>query len=182
MADDGNDAAQQQDEQQEPAGGSSGPGRLTMIVLAVATVGVAAGAGVGLRIVLAGGGPRDEAVEPEPPEVPDLEDEDEFVYYEFDPITVNANVPRRDRYIRATLILAIGEQRSKKVTAQLDKKKPEVMNWLTVYLSGLTLEELGGPESLNRIREEICAKLNDKLWPGHPGQIHHVLLKDFAVQ
>lgn len=179
MADDKTDAPkeqkQQEDSRPKPGGGK---GRIFVIALAVGTVAVAAGAGVGLRVVLGGGG-GDRPAEPKEPEVPEVEDSGEYEYYIFDPITVNADVPRRDRFIRATIRLAIDVERAGKVIPQIEKQKPELENLLTVYLSGLTLEDT---KDLNRIREEICTKLNRKLWPSHPGQIHHVLVKDFAVQ
>ncbi|MBS3734256.1 MAG: flagellar basal body-associated FliL family protein [Phycisphaerae bacterium] len=180
MADEPNEATEQQQEQDDaPAAGGSGP--VMMIVLVLATVAVASGAGVALRAALGGAGGDGKVTKPDEPEVPDLAEDTEFEYYEFTDIVVNANVPRRNRVIRATVTLAVGKKRWPRVREQITKMDRELQNWLRSYISGLTPEQIGGEENLNRIREEMCATLNEQLWPDHPGQIHHVLL-DAIVQ
>jgi flagellar basal body-associated protein FliL len=68
------------------------------------------------------------------------------------------------------------------VRSQVDKRLPELKNWLAVYLAGRTLDEVRGAQSLNRVRREICDAFNEQIWPQQPPRIHHVLLKEFAVQ
>jgi flagellar basal body-associated protein FliL len=161
-------------------------GKLMPIILCVVVAIIVTGGAIGARKMLGGGkAPQQAAADQAKPEeiiVPETEN-GQYSYYEFTPaVVVNANVPRRDRYIRATLILAIPISVFDKVSKQIEDKKPELMSWLTVYLSGLTLEEVGGRDNLDRIRTEIRDRLNEQLWPNSRGVIHHVLFKEFAVQ
>ena len=162
---------------------SSGKGGLLgLLIPCLAVVLLAGGAGVAARVLLAGPGDPTQpgAVKPEIV-VPEVENEP-LEYYNLKPITVNANVPRRDRHIRATITLALPASVFGKVSQQIDKRGPEVRNWLTLYLSGLSLEDVGGPENYNRIREDIRRDLNTRLWPDTDGLIREVLLDEFAIQ
>ena len=106
----------------------------------------------------------------------------EYRYYDFEPITINLDEPRLARYVRATITLACDAKQESEVRSQVEKRLPELKNWLAVYLAGRTLDEVRGAQSLNRIRREICEAFNEQIWPQQPPRIHHVLLKEFAVQ
>ena len=106
----------------------------------------------------------------------------EYVYYDVESITINLDEPRLARYVRATITLAFHPENEAEVQAQVDKRMPELKNWLAVYLAGRTLDEVRGAQSLNRVRREICEAFNEQLWPQQPPRIHHVLFKEFAVQ
>ncbi len=173
------------------ADGASGRGRLKVIVRlalipAVILIGVAGGYGLGSA--LAGGSPDDpedalaEKLPVEPPEPDPTVKEGEYEYYDFEPIVVNLNEPRLARYIRATITLAIPKARAAAVTEQVSRKQKELRNWLTVYLSGRTLDDVRGPKHLNRIRREILDACNKQLWPNGKPMIEQVLFKEFAVQ
>lgn len=176
----------------EAAGGSSS--HLTLIIrigLMVAVMGIGAAGGYGLGGLFAASPPPD-ANQPavEPPELPDEDDnppdvaDRDFEYIDFEAITANLNEPRLARYIRSTITLAIRNKDHGQVFELLDTKnrKKELRNWLTVYLSGLTLEDVRGPKKLNRIRREIQESFNQQLWPNRRPLIDHVLFKEFAVQ
>jgi len=105
-----------------------------------------------------------------------------YEYYDLDQVLVNANVPQRNRYIKAHVTLAFHPDVLGQAQRDLDATKPEVQSWLTGYLSGLTLEDVGGPRNLSRICQEIQDELNHRLWPDQGPVIHHVLMKEFAVQ
>lgn len=109
-------------------------------------------------------------------------DEEEMVYLDFEPITVNLNEPRLGRYVRATLVLAVTTENSTVVMGVMEKRMPELKNWLTLYLSGCTLEKVRGPSNLNRIRREILDSFNQQLWPDQKPLISQVLFKEFAIQ
>ncbi len=104
------------------------------------------------------------------------------VFINFEPIIVNANEPRLQRYIRAAITLVIRRENELQVNDLLAKRKDEVKNWMITYLSGCSLEEVRGPRNLNRVRREIHDSLNEMLWPNQKPLIDNVLLKEFQVQ
>jgi len=108
--------------------------------------------------------------------------DEEFQYVDFEPIIANLNLPRLERYIRATLTLAIRKKNSEVALPKIEKKKAELRSQLTGYLSGQTLEDVRGPQNLNRIRREILEKCNGLAWPKGRPLIDHVLFKEFTVQ
>ncbi len=106
----------------------------------------------------------------------------EFAYYSFDPLTVNLDVQRQNRYVRITVVLAIPKEDEPKITEILDKKKVELKNWIMTYMAGHTLEQVAGRKNMVRIQREIADSLNEQLWPNQRPRINHVLFKDYAVQ
>jgi flagellar basal body-associated protein FliL len=105
----------------------------------------------------------------------------DFYYYDFEPIVVNLDEPRLARYVRVTITLAIRPEETEAARTILEKRKPELKNWLTVFFASCTLEQIRGAANLNRLRREILDSLNDQLWPDQKSPIHHVLFKDLAV-
>jgi flagellar basal body-associated protein FliL len=108
-------------------------------------------------------------------------DKGEFTYYDFEPIVVNLDEPRLARYVRVTLTLAVLGENHDTVTALIEKKKPELKNWVTTYFSSCTLDQVRGAANLNRLRREILDAFNQQLWPDQKPLISHVLFKEFAV-
>jgi flagellar basal body-associated protein FliL len=106
---------------------------------------------------------------------------DEFTYYDFEPIVVNLDEPRLARYIRITLTLAIRAENLEAAKAILDKKKPELKNWVTTFFSSCTLDQVRGAANLNRLRREILDAFSQQLWPDQKPLIDHILFKEFAV-
>jgi flagellar basal body-associated protein FliL len=107
---------------------------------------------------------------------------DEFVYYDFEPIIVNLDEPRMARYVRVSITLAIKGENAEAAKAILERRKPELKNWLTVFFASCTIEEARGSANLNRLRREILDNFSQQLWPDQPSMINHVLFKEFAVQ
>ena len=104
-------------------------------------------------------------------------------YYELDPVVANLNEPGVTRYVRATFTLEISpEIDEKKGTDFLNEKKPVLTNWLTVYLSSLSLNDIRGDKNLRSIQSRVCEGLNEILFPNSKPQIEHVLIKEFPVQ
>jgi len=171
-----------------PRGGKKG---LVWLVILIGVVAVSAGGGFGVGTILRGGPDAAQADSlPAEPTAGGSTDpaggisHEELTYYEFEPITANADERGLTRYIRATIILAIKSEVEKKVsaTALLEKKKPELKNWLTIFLASRTLEEVRGAQNLNRLRREIRDSFNEQLWPDRAPVVENVLFKDFAVQ
>jgi flagellar basal body-associated protein FliL len=104
-------------------------------------------------------------------------------YYDLGPVVANLNEPNITRYVRASLTLEMSaDLDAKKGTAFLDEKKPILINWLTVYLSSLGLEDVRGDNSLRSIQSHIRDAFSEKLFPDSKSQIKQVLIKEFPVQ
>jgi flagellar basal body-associated protein FliL len=106
-----------------------------------------------------------------------------FWYYELDPVVANLNEPTVTRYVRASLTLEMSADLDKKEgKAFLDEKKPILINWLTVYLSSLSLDDVRGDKNLRSIQSHIRDAFNEQLFPDSKSQIKQVLIKEFPVQ
>jgi flagellar basal body-associated protein FliL len=104
-------------------------------------------------------------------------------YYELDPVLANLNSPGATRYVRAVLVLQMSPEISKNDGEKLlEKKKPILVNWLTIYLSNLSLEQATGEENIQRIRANVLDAFNEKLWPDSKPKIEKILLKEFPIQ
>jgi len=104
-------------------------------------------------------------------------------YYELDPVVANLNEPSVTRYVRASLMLEMSaDMDEKEGAAFLDGKKPILINWLTVYLSSLSLDDVRGDKNLRSIQSQIRDAFNEKLFPDSKSQIKQVLIKEFPVQ
>ncbi len=104
-------------------------------------------------------------------------------YYDLEPVVANLNEPTVTRYVRASLTLEMSADMDvKKGTAFLDEKKPILINWLTVYLSSLGLEDVRGDNNLRSIQSHIRDAFNEKFFPDSKSQIKQVLIKEFPVQ
>jgi len=158
------------------------------LVVCAAAVVVSAGAGFGVARFLVGQGPAPAAADTPP--VVELPPEpapaaapapDAFSYYDFEPIVVNLDEPRLTRYIRITLTLAIRAENREAALVVIEKNKPELKNWLTVFFASCTLEQVRGAANLNRLRREILDAFCQQLWPDQKPLINHILFKEFAI-
>lgn len=109
-------------------------------------------------------------------------EEEKYAYKDLEPITVNLDEPRLARYVHATVTLAIREKDFAAASGRIDQKTRVLRDWLTVFLTSLTLEDVRGAANLNRIRREILDAFNQELWPDGKPLIRKVLFKDFAVK
>jgi len=169
-------------------------GRLLPWIILGAVVICCAGAGFGLGRLFAGSGA---PATPESPTKPDestsaqnlapdsdaADDAQKSWYYDLDPVVANLNEPSVTRYVRASLTLEISSKIDKKKgTDFFNEKKPILINWLTVYLSSLRLEDIRGDKNLKSIQSRVCEAFNEKLFPDSKPQIKQVLIKEFPVQ
>ena len=106
----------------------------------------------------------------------------QFASIDLERITVNANEPRLQRFIHATIAVTVRKEAFDHVSGVLTERRDEIKDWLITYLSGCSLEEVRGPRNLNRIRREMQDSLNDMLWPNRDPLIESVLLREFQVQ
>jgi flagellar basal body-associated protein FliL len=166
---------------------------LPWIIMAV-VVAICAGAGFGLGRLLAGSrapeAAESDSMPDESTQAEDLKADDDSAkdstkvwYYDLDPVVANLNEPGVTRYVRASLTLEISsEVDEKKCTDFINKKKPILTNWLTVYLAGLSLEDVRGDRNLKSIQSDVRDAFNEQLFPDSKPQIKQVLIKEFPVQ
>jgi flagellar basal body-associated protein FliL len=162
-----------------------------VLLLAGGIVVLAAGAGYGVAFLLPGHSTpataeAGETAEPaEPHGKPGSKEggpvKADFVYFDFEPIVVNLDEPRLARYVRATITVAIKPGNEEAAKAMLERHKPELKNWLTLYFSSCTLDSVRGATNLNRLRREIQDAFSQQLWPDQKPLIDHVLFKEFGV-
>ncbi len=186
--------SKEKDSQAESSPGKSLAGRLLPWIVLTVVVLSCAGAGFGLGRLF--GGPRTAEApqpKPEPKEQPQAkhtaaaetapEGPAKAWYYDLDPVVANLNEPSVTRYVRATFTLEVSaEMEKEKGTAFLNERKPVLINWLTVYLSSLRLDDIRGDKNLKSIQSQVCAAFNEKLFPDSKPQINQVLIKEFPVQ
>ncbi len=189
-------------QEQEAQGGSKAESgvqmalsdRLLWIMTAVVVI-VGAGAGFGLGRLLGssgtapsgqpaeGGQVQSENLIADTTDSTSAKSEGTWFYKEFDPVVANLDEPSVTRYVRVALIMEIDAQVDKKKgTAFIEKNKPHLTNWLTIYLAGLSLEDIRGDRNLKRIQSEIVDVFNEKLFPDAKPQIKRILFKEFAIQ
>jgi len=200
MADE--DVEKQEDSKTEqPDKKTSTGGFLQWIIMAV-VVAVCAGAGLGLGRLFAGSGeaqPAETSQQPagrlpadQPAQMEDLKtdvpnltggDSQKTWYYDLEPVVANLNEPGVTRYVRVALTLEISsEVDEKKGIGFLEEKKPLLTDWLTIYLAGLSIEDIRGDKNLKRIQSQVLDAFNERLFPDSRPQIKKILFKEFAIQ
>lgn len=167
-------------------------GRLLPIVMIIIVVGLCTGAGFVLGRVLGGS---DQQTESEPEtDKSDIanainegnssgDSSEDVWYYDLEPVIANLNEPSVTRYVSASLTFEMSSSLDKgKGSEYLDEKKPIIINWLTIYLSGLGLDDIRGDKNLMSIKSHIRDSLNEILFPDSKPQIKDVLIQKFPVQ
>ena len=160
-------------------------GKPLVKMLLLLTIVAAAGGGGFAAALLAGAPDSAEAEDLVEDEFEDGGDDVGYEYIPFEPVTVNLNEDNSTRYLRTTLVMAIRKDSRNdiaKITKAIAAGQHELTNALTVYLSGRTLDDVRGEESLNRIRRAIKDKFNNKLWGEGRPRIDQILFKEFKVQ
>ena len=159
-------------------------------VIMIIVVSLCAGAGLGLGNILAGTNQEKEGDETQTKQTDnekvnsvDTKDSKNVWYYELDPVVANLNEPSVARYVSLTITLQIGSDLSEKDgKAIIDEKIPILTDWLTVYLAGLSLDDIRGDKNLKSIQAQILDAFNEKLFPDSKPRIKHILFRNFAVQ
>ncbi len=166
-------------------------GKLLPWIIMIVVVGVCAGAGLGLGKILAGTNDKKTADEKAQADKKSNEEEklnlgsesDKPWYYDLEPpVVANLNEPGVTRYVSASLTLQMSSANEKEVKAFLDEKTPILRNWLYIYLSSLTLDNIKGDKNLKSIQTQICDGFNKELFPNSKPQIKQILIREFPVQ
>lgn len=104
-------------------------------------------------------------------------------YYDLEPVLANLDEPGITRYIRVILTLEISPKVDKvKGIAFFDEKRPVLTNCLTIYLAGLTIDDIKGDRNIRRIQSQLLDAFNEKLFPDTEPLIKQILFKEFAIQ
>lgn len=152
-------------------------GLLLRLGLWVGVVVLGAGGGYAMHFVLRGPATAaGEEVAEEPA------GKDEYQYYAMDPVTVTLDTPQKNRYLRATIQLAIRKKHFEKAQERIEARKPVIVDTLNVYLGALTLDDVGGIKKQNKIRRELLDDFNHKLWPGEKPLIEKLFFHEWALQ
>lgn len=164
----------------------TGPGLLTWIIMAVAIIALG-GSGFVLGRLFAGsptaGSSKQTKAAEKPKDDLTAKETQKTWYYQLDPVVANLDVPGATRYIRAVLILELDPTLDqKKGVALFEEKKPLLINWLTIYLSSLTLEDVTGSGNLRRIQSQVLDAFNEELFPDSKPMVKKILLKEFPIQ
>jgi flagellar basal body-associated protein FliL len=185
---------EEQEEQKDPKAEKSDKksliARFLPWIIMVVVVLICAGAGLSVGRLFAGSDTSEvtgsDSKPDEPTQADGLKADDDSAkvwYYDLDPVVANLNEPTVTRYVRASLTLEMSADMDvKKGTVFLDRKKPILVNWLTVYLSSLTIEDVRGDNNLRSIQSHVRDAFNEELFPDSKSQIKQVLIKEFPVQ
>jgi len=104
-------------------------------------------------------------------------------FHPLEPVTTNLNEPGAMRFVRATLTLEISsELSSEEGPLIIEEKKPVLIDWLTIYLGSLTIEDTSGGRNKKRIQSQILDAFNEMLFPDSKPKIKKILLTEFAIQ
>jgi len=177
------------DAEQKPEGDAAkkGPGILTWVIMAAIVI-VLGGSGFVIGRLLAGSSAPDKSGEQTqtakaPKDDLTAKTPQKVWYHQLDPVVANLDVPGATRYLRAVLILELDPKLDQEKGKELfEEKKPILINWLTIYLSGLTLEDVTGANNLRRIQSHMLDAFNEQLFPDRKPMIKKILLKEFPIQ
>ena len=104
-------------------------------------------------------------------------------YYDLDAVVANLNEPNVSRYVRVTLTLEIGNgMADKDGIPYLDQRKPLLKNWLTLFMSNQTIENIRGEQHLRQVQTQIADMFNQGLFPDAKPCIKRVLFKELSIQ
>ncbi len=178
------------------AAGGAGPRSYLPWIIMAAVIPLFAGAGFGLGRLLAGSkpAPAAEANEASEPEYTHLLNDkgraENTWFYKCEPVVANLNEPGATRYVRMGFTLEMsgklasgggGGEGGGAANPYLAEKQPVITNWLTIYLSSLSLADVQGEKNLNRILGDVREGLNNKLFGGKP-LIINVYYHENAIQ
>ena len=104
-------------------------------------------------------------------------------YYDMEPVLVNLNEPNVSRYVRITLTLEFGNGMAEADGVPfLDQRKPLLKNWLTLFMSNRTIEDIRGESHLRRVQTQITDMFNQGLFADQKPCLKRVLFKELSIQ
>lgn len=79
-------------------------------------------------------------------------------------------------FLKATFII---ESNSEHLAHEIDALKPQIIDQFQIYLRELDLDDLKGSAGIQRVRQELVARVNNIV---APEKIRSVLIKEFILQ
>lgn len=162
------------------------------------TAGIILGCAVGgfaLSQLLVSSGPKEavaDVVEEKPSDFFESQKSTDGEPWQFDLEAVIGNLdePGVTRYLRVSVTLVMSPEMDKAkgkvfiggVKDESAGKKGILRDYLSDYISGLTLERVRGQKNRRRIKKELTEGFNELLFPDSKPYLNSVLLKEFAVQ
>ena len=83
---------------------------------------------------------------------------------------------KRMRFLRLRLALEVGSERT---AASVKALTPRVLDSFQMYLRSLTVEDVQGSVGMQRLKEEMIARVNVAI---EPNRVRDVLFKEILVQ
>lgn len=152
--------------------------KLLPLIVLVVVVAVSAGLGLGMGRIFAA-----KANDSQPAEQNQQLPQNNFWYYDLEPIVANLDEPGASRYVRAGLTLAVSGQIARDRAERLfSEKKPILNDWLSIYLASLSLADVQGDRNQRVIQSQIAEAFNEMLFSDDKPMIERVLFKDFSIQ
>jgi flagellar FliL protein len=101
----------------------------------------------------------------------------ESFYYDLPDLLVNLNTQgKQPRYLKLSVSLEISDE---KLTPNLDKKLPRIVDRFQVYLRELRTEDISGSAGVYRLKEELLGRVNKAI---APDKVNDVLFREMLVQ
>ena len=185
MAEEKKDEKKEDQGEKKPASKGSLIGTIIMVLVVL----ICGAGGYGLSFIFAKGeaSPEDAQVQEEPSDAVEnlLSNSDEAQpwMFEMSPIIANLDEPGATRMIRITVMVEMSADLDEtEGMLFLGKKEPYLRDWVSTYLSGLTLDKVGGSGNRERIKLSIFEKFGEILFPGAKSYVKKILIKDYAIQ
>lgn len=106
-----------------------------------------------------------------------------WLYDKMDPIVANLDEPGVTRYVRASVTLEMSPEMDRiKGETFLEERKMILRDWLTTYFAGLSLEDVRGSRSLEKIKRQVQDQFNEILFSNGKPYVQRILFREFAVQ
>jgi flagellar protein FliL len=104
-------------------------------------------------------------------------------YFKLEPVVANLDEPGALRYIRVAVYLEMdGSAKQEESQKFMEEKKPQLVNWLQLYLAGRSLEEAKGEKNLKAMQAQILEGFSQILFPNEKSLVKSVLFGEINIQ
>jgi flagellar basal body-associated protein FliL len=98
------------------------------------------------------------------------------------PVVGNLNEPGAMRFVRVTITLEINSELEQTDGSKLvEEKIPILTDWLTIYLSSLSIDDTAGGKNKKRIQVRILDAFNEMLFTDEKPLIKKIHLMEFII-
>lgn len=174
---------------QKPAAAAASGSKVWIIAAAVALASAAGGFGISklsanssANMFKHSAEPAPKEAEPKKPALTKEGPEGSTWYFKLDPVVANLDEPGALRYIRASVYIELEGAESEESKKAMDEKKPQLINWLQLYLAGRSLEDAKGEKNLKAMQAQILEGFNQILFPNEKSLVKCVLFGEINIQ